>query len=57
MITAVKSDLNYPNVYDLRGLHDDTKPTFNIGNGSTFYEIDTGALYLYDEENETWIAQ
>ena len=26
-------------------------------NGSALYEMDTGAIYLYDEENETWINQ
>ena len=45
-----------------KGLSTDTKPTEDYGNeaiknGSTFYEIDTGDLYMYDEENHTWIAQ
>lgn len=43
---------------ELRGLEDDTKPTTIqngiIENGSSFIEIDTGKLFMYDLENETW---
>lgn len=43
---------------ELRGLSTDEKPTElndkKIDNGSTFIEIDTGKLYMYDLENETW---
>lgn len=43
---------------ELRGLEDDSKPTSinggKIENGSTFIEIDTGDVYIYDLENETW---
>ena len=41
---------------DIFGLSTDTKPD-NIGNGSTFKEMDTGALYMYDAENEQWLEQ
>ena len=37
-------------------LHDDTKPTENIYNGSKLLEMDTSTLYIYDAENETWHA-
>ena len=43
---------------ELRGLSTDTKPTEigtnKIDNGSTFIEIDTGKVYLFDLENELW---
>lgn len=43
---------------EFRGLSTDTKPTQldnnDIANGSTFIEIDTGKIYLYDLENELW---
>ena len=43
---------------DLRGLSTDTKPTEingqKIGNGSSFVEMDTGKVYFYDIESETW---
>lgn len=43
---------------ELRGLADDSKPTTIqngiIENGSSFIEIDTGKLYMYDLENTEW---
>lgn len=44
------------------GLSADEKPirvtdTVFIKNGSSFYEMDTGAVYLYDEENHVWLEQ
>lgn len=43
---------------ELRGLSTDTKPIeFNgkkIDNGSTFIEIDTGNIFVFDLENEEW---
>ena len=39
--------------YDLRGLSTDTKPTENIGNGSTFFEMDTSKVFLFDKETKT----
>lgn len=40
------------------GNADDTKPTDNVENGSSFIEMNDGAgkLYLFDEENQTWTA-
>ncbi len=43
------------NVYDLRGLSKDTKPVKDVGNGSTFLEIDTTKVFAFDAENKTWI--
>ena len=40
---------------EFRGLSSDTKPTDDsIQNGSVFVEMDTGDVYMYDEENKTW---
>lgn len=43
---------------EFRGLHEDDKPTSidggTIENGSTYTEIDTGDVYMYDLENTTW---
>lgn len=44
---------------ELYGLSTDEKPiknwgTTGIGNASTFYEMDTGNIYIYDEENDKW---
>ena len=55
-ITRKESDINNGNksILEIRGLARDTKPTENINNGSTFIEIDTGKIYLYDAENQQW---
>lgn len=39
------------------GLLADTKPTGKGLNGSIFYEMDTGNVYMYDEQNDTWRIQ
>lgn len=40
---------------DLRGLSTDTKPTENVPNGSTFFEMDTGDVYMFDESAQIWL--
>ena len=40
--------------YDVRLLSTDTKPTQGIPNGSVCIEMDTGAGFLFDAENEEW---
>ena len=43
---------------ELRGLSTDEKPTEangkKIANGSVFIEIDTGKLFFYDLDSQTW---
>ena len=39
----------------LFGLSTDTKPASTENNGTCFIEMDTGAIYFYDAENETWL--
>lgn len=39
---------------EYRGLSTDTKPTENVVNGSSFIEIDTGKVYLFDADGGTW---
>ena len=34
----------------------DTKPTTGIVNGSVLTEMDTGTVYMFDQEHSTWIA-
>lgn len=43
------------NVTSLVGLSTDTKPT-GVSNGSTFLEMDTSNVYIFDAENEEWRA-
>lgn len=40
--------------YDLRGLSTDKKPVKNVGNGSTFIEMDTSKVFIFDKENNSW---
>ena len=43
---------------EFRGLSTDTKPTKangkDVENGSTFFEINTGKVFMYDAENDNW---
>lgn len=41
---------------DFIGLSTDAKPT-GVTNASSFYEMDTKKLYLYDEQNSAWLEQ
>lgn len=38
------------------GLSSDKKPE-NQTNGDSFTEVDTGKVYLYDEEHHVWLLQ
>ena len=52
MITTVTND----RCQLLYGLSTNEKPINKyIGNGSEFIELDTGNIYLFDEENEKWL--
>ena len=45
---------------DFYGKSGDTKPTEGLLTGSSFYEIDTGKMYFFDEDGEPgseWIDQ
>lgn len=43
---------------EFRGLSTDTKPTEldggSVTNGSVFIEIDTGAVFVFDENGQEW---
>ena len=66
MVTAVKKQavrfvpdasgaLQSVDMLELYGLSTDTKPTQNVSNASCFVEMDTGSIYLFDEENAKWL--
>jgi hypothetical protein len=44
------------NPRDFIGLSTDTKP-MNVTNTSSFYEMDTRKLFLYDGQNNVWLEQ
>ncbi|MDD3251751.1 MAG: hypothetical protein PHV18_04230 [Lachnospiraceae bacterium] len=61
MVTSMNENI-YQKPMSLAGKNTDAKPmgTYSglpIPNASTFYEINTGAVYMYDEESAQWIAQ
>lgn len=51
MVTHKTSMIN-----EYYGISTDTKPT-DVPNASTFYEMDTQKLYMYDATNAKWIEQ
>ena len=40
---------------NLYGSSEDTKPTGGLASGSTFVEVDTGKLFLFNEAASTWL--
>lgn len=54
MVHIVTKILNGPS--DVFLLSTDEKP-LGLRNGSLCYEIDTGAISMYDAENKLWIPQ
>ena len=51
----VRSNPNkHQTVKTFAGLSTDTKPTTKVENGSTFIEMDTGDLYIFDKANTQW---
>lgn len=41
-------------IFEMRGKSTDIKPIDDIPNGSTFYEMDTGKVYMFDFDNKIW---
>ena len=42
-------------IANLYGTSEDTKPTSGYANGSTFLEVDTGKIYLFNEDSSEWV--
>ena len=40
---------------ELFGTSGDSKPTTGYANGSTFLEVDTGKIYLFNESTSSWV--
>lgn len=40
---------------ELFGLSTDAKPTEGYVNGTTFVEVNTGKLFLFNEDAKTWV--
>ncbi len=57
MITTFDVYTQAGHTYDMFGLSTDTKPVEGVTNASTFYEMDTMRIWLFDAENRVWLAQ
>lgn len=63
MITICKTTSSMSDgapIMELRGKSTDTKPIdtlcgYKVGNGSTFFEIDTGEVFVFDVDGKAWI--
>ena len=44
-------------IRDYRGMSSDEKPVKNVPNGSTFYEMDTQKVFMFDAAQKEWIEQ
>ena len=53
MVSIIKSGT----VNTYVGKSGDTKPAVHVPNGSKFYEMDTGKVYIYDVEDTDWVPQ
>ena len=56
MITYYDSYGSGTHNYNMVGLSTDEKP-LNVGNASTFYEMDTKKVFMFDAENKKWHEQ
>lgn len=56
MITKFESYGCGCKTWDFYGLSTDAKPT-DVGNASTFYEMDTKKLFMFDAQNGAWLEQ
>lgn len=56
MITKYSNFSDTRCVCDLYGLSTDKKP-LDVCNASTFYEMDTKKVSMFDEQNKRWLEQ
>ena len=52
---AVSADGYVRAVATFYGLSSDAKPIDGVDNADRFMEMDTGDVYLFDEQNKTWL--
>ena len=58
MITLYRAAYQKPErAPEYNGTSQDTKPFDNVENGAYYHEIDTGNVYRFDKENQTWYVQ
>ena len=57
MITVEKDQIynGTLHIIEAYGLSTDTKPTSGVATGSSFVEVDTGKVYLYNSDGSAWV--
>jgi hypothetical protein len=61
MISAISADFGriedgqIVNRIQYVGLSTDTKPTTNVANGSIFFEMNTGKIFMFNEAGDAWV--
>ena len=55
-VTNAGQMINGRQYVELSGLSTDEKTTHGVLNGSSFFEMDTGNVYFFDEENDVWLG-
>lgn len=53
MVNPDGENISMPEYY---GLSTDNKPVDDIRNAEIFFEMDTGNVFIFDEENAKWMA-
>lgn len=53
---AFQKELRYSEYYCISTDEQDTWPIDGVQNGSKMYIMDSGEIYSFDEENQTWVA-
>lgn len=56
MITSYTTYGRKDCIWDMVGKSTDEKP-LDVANASTFYEMDTKTLYMFDAEDRVWLPQ
>ena len=54
MVRALEAKILEEDLYykEFAGLSTDEKPTEHVATGSVFLEVDTGDVYMYDEDSD-----
>lgn len=55
--TTVPGESGLRTYSEICGKSTETKPVGTFVSGSIFVEIDTGNVFLYDEDTNTWVEQ
>lgn len=55
MVINQKDSTERANCWEIRGWSDEEKPTKDIPEGSSFFEMDTGDVWFWRQSKQEWI--